>query len=179
MVSVLGAVTAALAAALLGIGGARTLRAAWARSWLVVLQEVNAGREGVTLEALRGVRPVDVALLLLAAGAYAGFWPRLGAGHPVWLALAVAQPVAGIPLLLATRRVGRSGLMGGALVVSVLLLVEGLWIAAGWLGTAASALLLVGDFGTTGRRNRVLAWAITTGYAALFVWFWVVALLLA
>ncbi|MDU0312266.1 hypothetical protein RKE38_01105 [Phycicoccus sp. M110.8] len=178
MVSALGGVAAALTAALLGVGAAGAVGRPGGRPWLVVLHDVNAGRRGVTLETLRGVHPVDVALLVLAAGAYAGFWPRLGAAHHVWLVLAVAQPVAGVPLLLVTRRVGRSGLMGGALVVSVLLLVEDVWVAAGWLGAAASALLLVGDFDTTGRPNRVLAATITTGYAALFVWFWVLALLL-
>ena len=178
MVSAAGGVAAALAAALLGLGAAGTPGRVWARSWLVVLQDVNGGREGVTIEALRGARPVDVVLLLLAAGAYAGTWPRLGTHQPLWLALAVAQPLAGIPLLFVTKRVGRSGLMGGALVLSVLLLVEGVWVAAGWLGAVASALLLVGDLGTTGRANRLLVWTITTGYAALFVWFWVLALLL-
>ena len=178
MVSWIGAVAAALVAVTLGVGGTAGTHAPLLRPWLVILHAVNAGRRGVSLDAVRGVRAVDVVLLLLATAAYAGLWPRLGAHDPVWLALAVAQPLAGIPLLLVTKRVGRSGLMGGALVLSVLLLVEGVWVAAGWLGSAASALLLVGDLGTTGRANRALAWTITAGYAALFVWFWVLALLL-
>lgn len=179
VVSSTGAVAAALVAALLGLGAAGAGRAGWARSWLVVLHEVNAAPGRASLETLRGVRAVDIALLLLSAGAYAGTWPRLGTGHPVWLAVAVAQPLVGVPLLLATQRVGRSGLMGGALVLSVLMVVEDLWPPAGWLGVAASSLLLVGDLGTTSRGSRPLASVIAVGYGALFVWFWLLALVLA
>lgn len=93
--------------------------------------------------------------------------------------LVIAQPLLGIAILLATRLTGRSGLLGGALVLSILMLVGGSWTAVGWLGVAASVLLLVGDFGTTGRPRRPLALVIVVGYAALVAWFgWVAALLL-
>ena len=96
------------------------------------------------------------------------------------MTLAIAQPLLGIPLLLATRMLGRSGLMGGALVLSILMLVDGTWTAAGWLGVTASLLLLIGDFGTTGRPSRPLAVLLAVGYAALVVWFgWIAVLLLA
>lgn len=64
------------------------------------------------------------------------------------MTLAFVQPLLGIPLLLGTCLVGRSGLMGGA---------------------------LVGDFGTTeGRASPTLATFIAIGYAALVAWFgWV------
>ena len=178
MVSSMGGVAAALVAALLGAGAALAAGTRRWRPWLVVLYEINAGRRGSTLDSLRGVRPVDVTLLVLAAAAYAGFWPRLGTDHPVWMALAIAQPVLGVPLLLATRHIGRSGLMGGALVVAVLLVVDDVWPLAGWVGAVGSCALLVGDFGTTSRSNRLLAWAIAGGYGALFVWFWLVSFLL-
>jgi hypothetical protein len=94
--------------------------------------------------------------------------------------LAIAQPLVGIAVLLATRMLGRSGLMGGALVLSILMLVDGTWTAAGCLGVTASVLLLVGDFGTTGRRRRLLALVLAVGYGALVTWFgWVGAILLA
>ena len=94
------------------------------------------------------------------------------------MALAIAQPLLGIAILLATRLSGRSGLMGGALVLSILMLVDGTWTAAGWLGVTASVLLLVGDFGTTGRPRRPLALVLAVGYGALISWFGLVAALL-
>jgi hypothetical protein len=51
---------------------------------------------------------------------YTGFWPEPGANQLAWMTLAIAQPLLGIPLLLTTHLSGRSGLMGGALVLSVL-----------------------------------------------------------
>jgi hypothetical protein len=132
------------------------------------------------METLRGVPGVDVALLVLAAATYGAFWPGPASIHAVWMVLAVAQPLLGIPLLLLTRQAGRSGLMGGGLVLSLLMVVDGVWTGAGLLGVAANVLLLVGDFGTTGRASRLLAAAVAAGYAALVVWFvWVAALLLA
>lgn len=87
------------------------------------------------------------------------------------MALAIAQPLLGIPLLLGTRLLGRSGLMGGALVLSILMLVDGTWTATGWLGATASLLLLVGDFGTTGRPSQPLAAFLALGYGLLAAWF--------
>lgn len=176
-----GGVAAILAAATLlaGIAGL-AVHSHRGRPWLIVLYGVNAGYGDVSHETLRAVQPIDVLLLLLAGATYAGFWPGPGASHPWWMALAITQPLLGIGILLATRLAGRSGLMGGALVLSILMLVDDTWTAAGWLGVAASVLLLIGDFGTTGRPRRPLAPVLAVGYAALVTWFgWVAAILLS
>jgi hypothetical protein len=179
MVSSVGGIAAIVAGVtlLVGLAGlsSRTHRA---RPWLVVLYEINAERNDVSRDTLRGVEAVDVLLLLLAAATYAGFWPALGVNHVVWMALAIAQPLLGIPLLLGTRLLGRSGLMGGALVLSLLMLVDSIGTVAGWLGVIASALLLVGDFGTTGRPSRLRAVLLAVGYGTLVVWFGWLAMLL-
>lgn len=83
---------------------------------------------------------------------------------------AIAQPLLGIAILLITRHAGRSGLMGGALILSILMLIDGTWTAPGWMGAASSVLLLVADFGTTGRPHRLLAEVLAVGYAALVIW---------
>jgi hypothetical protein len=177
VVSWVGGVAAIVAAATLLVGIAGVARTHRARPWLVVLFQINAGQ--VSRETLRGVEPVDVVLLVLAAATYAGFWPGPGASHVVWMTVAMAQPLLGIPLLLGTRLLGRSGLMGGALVLSILMLVDGAWTATGWLGVSASLPLLVGDFGTTGRPSRIVAALLAVGYGALVSWFgWVAVLLL-
>jgi hypothetical protein len=150
------------------------------RPWLAVLFGINAGKGHVSRDTLRAVQPIDIMLLLLAGVTYAAFWPGPGTEHMVWMILAIAQPLLGIAILLATRLLGRSGLMGGALVLSILMVVDSAWAAAGWLGATASTLLLAGDFATTGSPRRPLAGVLAVGYAGLVVWFgWVAALLLA
>lgn len=95
---------------------------------------VNAGYGDVSQDTLRAIQPIDVLLLVLAGVTYASFWPGPGADHKIWMTLAIAQPLLGIAVLLITHLWGRSGLMGGALVLSILMLVDGPWTAAGWLG---------------------------------------------
>ncbi len=77
-----------------------------------------------------------------------------------------------------TKLSGRSGLMGGALVLSILMLVDGASAGVAWLGLSASILLLVGDFGTTARPSRLLAGTLAVGYGALVIWFGALAALL-
>lgn len=147
-------------------------------TWLAVLFAFNARYRAASHDALRGVHTIDVALLLLAGVTYAAFWSGPGTSHPLWMALAIAQPLLGFPLLLVTKLSGRSGLMGGALVLSILMLVDGTWSAAAWMGLVASVLLLVGDFGTTARPSRLLAGPLAVGYGALVIWFCALAALL-
>lgn len=176
-----GGVAAVLCATtlLVGIAGLAT-QTPRARPWLALLIRVNAGYRETLRTTLREVRPVDVLLLVCAAVTYVAFWPGPGVSHVAWMALAIAQPLLGIPVLLATRLWGRSGLMGGGLVLSILMVVDDAWPAVGWLGVMANVLLLVGDFGTTGRPRRLLALALVGGYAALIIWFgWLAAVLLA
>ncbi len=133
--AVVGGTAAIVAAAtlLVGIAGMPP-RSHRPRPWLVVLFKINAKHDDVSRETLRGFGSVDVLLLFLAGATFTGFWPGPGAKHVVWMTLAIAQPLLGIPLLLGTRQTGRSGLMGGALVLSILMLVDGAWTATGWLG---------------------------------------------
>jgi hypothetical protein len=177
----IGGIAALAAAATLVYGiAALATRRDRSRPWLAVLFGINAGYGGVSRETLRATPLIDVLLLLLAGATYTGFWPGPGASHVVWMCLAIAQPLLGIVLLMATRLVGRSGLLGGALVLSLLMVLGGPWAAAGDVGVTASLLLLVGDFGTSGRHSRVLAALVLVGYVALIAWFvWVAALLLA
>jgi hypothetical protein len=165
----------AAATLLVGTVAARSYRT---RPWLVVLFMINAGDNDVSRETLRGVQPVDVWLLALAAAVYMGFWPGPGTHQVMWMSLAIAQPLLGIPLLMSTHLFGRSGLMGGALVLSILMLGGGTWSATGWLGLLASLPLLVGDFGTSGRASRALAVLVAVGYGALMAWFAALSMIL-
>lgn len=179
MITFVGGVAAVLVAATL-LGGIVAMAIGQRRwsPWLAVLYGYNARYRVTSRDALRGVHAVDVALLLLAAVTYASFWPGPGNGHVVWMTLAIAQPLLGVPLLMVTKLSGRSGLMGGALVLSILMLVTGTSPPVAWLGLSASVLLLVGDFGTTARPSRLLAGALAVGSGALIIWFGALAMLL-
>ena len=157
------------------VGLARRIAAV--RPWLAEIVGINAG--AVDHAALRAVDPIDILLLVCAALAYAALWPGPGGSWVPWMVLAIAFPLAGIPVLLATHLSGRTSLMAGGLVLSVLMIVGGAWTGAGWLGVFANGVLFIGDLVTTGRRSRPVAIAAAVGYLALVAWFlWIAVRLL-
>jgi hypothetical protein len=111
---VVGGLAAILAVAILVIGivslaiGFPSLR-----PWLAVLFGINAAIGAVSHGTLRAANPVDIALPVLTAVTFIGFWPGPGKPHKIWMGIAIALPLAGIAVLLATGLAGRSGLMGG------------------------------------------------------------------
>jgi len=175
-----GGTCALLAAAILLIGiVGLAFRSPSVQPWLAVLFGINAGSGEVTLESLEVVAAVDIVLLALTGAAFVGFWPGPGRPHRAWMGLAILLPFAGIAMLLATGLWGRSGLMGGAFVLSVLLVGERRTRFVGYLGVAASLLLLAGDFATGGSRSVPIAGLVTVGYVLLVAWFvWIGAKLL-
>jgi hypothetical protein len=166
-----GGFAAALAAILLLIG-VLGLVFGWQslRPWLAALFGINAAVGGLSLASLRLVNPIDIALLALSCVAFLGFWPGPGKAHKVWMGLAILLPLAGIGVLLATGLWGRSGLMGGGLVLSVLMIGAPALRAAGFLGIAANLLLLVGDFATAGQPAPLVATLVAAGYVSLLAW---------
>ncbi len=175
-----GGLAAILAAAILVIGIAGlALGAPSLRLWLALLFGINAAVGTVSPQTLRATNPVDIAMLVLAALTFAGFWPGPGKPHKIWMGVAIALPLAGIAVLLATGLAGRSGLMGGGLVLSLLMLGDRESRPLGFLGIAANALLLVGDFATAGPGLPVIAAVVAVGYLLLVAWFvWIGARLL-
>ena len=92
----------------------------------------------------------------------------------------VALFLAGIAVLLATGIQGRSGLMGGGLVLSGLLIAHPASRPIGYLGGAANLFLLIGDFFTSGVRSPLVATLVAFGYVLLVVWFaWMAWLLMS
>lgn len=172
-VSGLAAALAALVL-LVGIAGLATGTPA-VRPWLAVLFGIDAGMGGVSLGSLGGIDPIDVVVLVLAGVAFAGFWPGPGKPHKPWMGLAILLPFAGIGVLVATGLWGRSGLMGGGLVLSLLMLGNPGFKRLGYLGIAANLLLLAGDFATTGR-SVLVAGVVALGYVLMIAWLaWIAA----
>ena len=163
---------------LIGIVGLAT-QASSLRPWLAVLFGVDSGWDVVSFDSLHAVSAIDIAVLALAGVAFLGFWPGPGRPHRLFMGLAVLLPLAGIAVLIATGLWGRSGLMGGGLVLSALLLGHPRFRPLGLLGLAANLLLLVGDFATRDARALLVAGLVGVGYVLLIAWFvWIAAKLL-
>lgn len=167
-----GGVASVLAAGvlLIGIAGLAT-GSSVLRPWLAVLFGINSGVGGVSLGSLKVVNPIDILLLVLAGVVFAGFWPGPDEPHKIWIGLAILLPFAGIGVLVATGLAGRSGLMGGLLVLSFLMIGERSLRLASWLGIGASLLLFIGDFATTGPASTLVAGVVAAGYVFLVGWF--------
>jgi hypothetical protein len=168
----LGGVAAALEATLLCVGiFGLIVSSPVLQPWLAVLFGINAALNGMPLDALSVVMAIDIVALALAAIAFAGFWPGPGKPHKIWMGLAILLPLAGIAVLLATGLSGRSGLMGGGLVFSVLLIANRTFRPLGYLGAVANLLLLIGDFATSGASSALVASLVAVGYVLLAIWF--------
>ena len=147
---------------------------------LLTLAAVLSAVGAVSLGTLKAANPVDVAVLVLTAATFIGFWPGPCRPHKIWMGIAIALPLAGIAVLLATGLWGRSGLMGGGLVLSFLMLSDRACRPLGFLGIAANSLLLVGDFATDGSSAPAIAALVAVGYVLLLVWFvWIAVRLLS
>jgi hypothetical protein len=168
----LGGVAAALEATVLSVGVVGLIVASPVlQPWLAVLFGINAALAGLSMDALSVISAIDIVVLALAVLAFAGFWPGPGKPHRIWMGLAILLPLAGIAVLLATGLQGRSGLMGGGIVLSVLLVGSRTFRPLGYLGGAANLLLLVGDFSTSGARSALVASLVAVGYVLLVIWF--------
>jgi hypothetical protein len=168
----LGGVGAALEATVLSVGIVGLIVSSPVlQPWPAVLFGINAGLAGMSMDALSVITPIDIVVLALAAIAFAGFWPGPDKPHRIWMGLAILLPLAGIAVLVATGLQGRSGLMGGGIVLSILLVGSRTFRPAGYVGGAANLLLLVGDFSTSGARSALVASMVAFGYVLIVIWF--------
>jgi hypothetical protein len=140
------------------------------RPWLAVLFGINAALAEMSLDSLNVVNPIDIVVLVLAAIAFTGFWPGPGTPHRVLMGLAILLPLASIAVLLGTDLQARSGLIGGGLVLSFLMLGDRAFRPLGYLGAVANLFLLVGDFATSGARSTLVASLVGVGYVLLVSW---------
>ncbi len=170
-----GGIAAALTAAVLVLGPvglAIQEPGLGLRNWLVALFQENSGLGSLPSDALHILNVLDVVVLALVGLTFVGLWPMLGRQHRIWTTIAFALSFVGIPLLLVTGLQGRSGVMGGGILIAVLMFVSGKrakWLAS--IGLIANSLLLAGDLGTGILPGGPVAAAIAVGYALLLSWY--------
>ena len=146
-------------------------------NWLIVIFKLHAGFGGVHTDLLQVLNFLDMAILALVAVTHLGLYAALRRTSRILSIVAAIQPFLGIVLFLATRTAGRSGVMGAALVISVVMLRSNIVnrvIAS--MGILASALLLVGDF-TAGAipPTAIIAILFGIGYVLFITWLFLIA----
>jgi hypothetical protein len=163
----------ALVALLLAGAIAEALGVGWAgglRSWLLLIRGVHSGEAGITFDALRRVRAVDIAVLVLAGVTFLGMRPALGAPNRVWVAIAAATPLVGIVALWAGEPAGRMAMMVGGLVLARRMMKRDRYRLLGLAGVAANGLLLLAELDSTGSPDPLVGEMVVLGYALFVAW---------
>lgn len=145
-------------------------------NWLVVIIKLHAGFTGIQSKLLYQRNLVDIIILALIATMFLGLYIALKRNSKTLSFIALAQPILGILLFIATKNAGRSGVMGAELVISIVMLRSALfhkWIA--YLGMLSAILLLAGDLGVNMAPSIILAILTGLGYTLLVVWLFLVA----
>ena len=94
----------------------------------------------------------------------------------IWSAIAAIQPFLGIVLLIATKTVGRSAVMGAALVISLVMLRSNAFgKPTAFLGIAASMFLLIGDFSAGLPPSGTIATLFGMAYVLFIAWLFLTA----
>jgi hypothetical protein len=141
---------------------------AW-NNWLIILFKLHAGFSGIQSNMLKGFNAVDLCILALTGITFAGFF-FMQKGRVLTM-IAIVQPFLGIMLYLSTKLAGRSAVMGGLLVLSIVLIknnVFGRVIA--FAGLLASMLLLAGDVSESMVHSGIIAGLMAAGYIILTAW---------
>jgi hypothetical protein len=163
-----------------GVSAALGLRwGAGLQNWLLVLRAIHAGDAGSTFDALRGVRAVDLAALVLAGVTFLGMRPALGAANRVWVGIAIALPFAGIAVLLVTGLAALWGLLAGGLVLAWRMTKRDRYRLLGYTGMFANGFLLLADVGKGDTPDAAAGDVVAVAYVLLLVWLvWLVVRML-
>jgi hypothetical protein len=145
-------------------------------NWLDILFKLNAGFHGIQFDQLYGPNLLDIAILALMFIMNTGLYVALRQTSRIWSMIAASKPVLGMALFIVTKLAGRGGVMGAGAVISfVMLRSKVFWKVIASVGILASALLLVGDFGTTANSSStIVATLVGIGYVLLMAWFFLV-----
>lgn len=145
-------------------------------NWLIVIFKLHTGLYEGRADPLFGWNFPDFAILALEGITFIGLYAALRGTSNLWSIVAVAQPFLGMVLFLATKTVGRSGVMGAVIVISLVMLRSVLFSKRhASIGTLAGILLLAGDIGVGMAPSNILAVLTGIGYMLLMTWFFLVA----
>jgi hypothetical protein len=143
-------------------------------NWLVGLFKLSIGVQS----NFHAVNLLDLAVMALFCTVSLAFYVALKPASKIWSLIAAILPFLGIPLFLVTGTMGRSNLLIGGLVVSVVMLRSNVFSRlTAYMGIVASVLLFfLGDIATTIlSTSYVIAAFIVVGYVLWMLWFFLIA----
>ena len=143
-------------------------------NWLVGIFKLSIGVQS----NLHVVNLLDLVIMALFCTISVAFYFALKPSSKIWSLIAAILPFLGIPLFLATGTMGRSNLLIGGLLFSVVMLRSKFFSKlTAYMGIVASVFLFfVGDIATTiFSTSYVIAAFIVFGYVLWMLWFALVA----
>lgn len=146
-------------------------------NWLIVVYKLNVGFSGVQLDLLNVLNPLDIVIMALFGTMFLALYATLYRTSKIWSIVATSLPFLGIIVFLITNTAGRSGLLIGGLIFSVVMLRSDIFSkVSAYLGILASALLFfAGDIGTAiFSSSIVIAILIGIGYVFWMIWFFLI-----
>ena len=140
-------------------------------NFLVLLTKLHAGASGLGLESLEGLALLDLIIVILIGIMTLALYPALKQVNKVWAIIAVILPFVGLTLYISTQDIGRSGVMGTGLLISVILLrSEHISKIHAFTGILANTALLIGDVGIAFDFSPTLAIIMGIGYMLFIIW---------
>ncbi len=144
-----------------------------ADNWLAILFDLNFRPTSSSTSALSTLSAIDTTLMLLFGLLMASMYPIFKSTSRAWALIAAVLPFIGVPIFLATGTAGRSAVLLGGLISSILMFRSRFSPpATGVTGILASAtLLILGDFATAAfGPSLLIGFSIAAGYVLWTVW---------
>ncbi len=171
-----------LALFLIGLTGIASAENKWSflqDNWLMILFKINASFQRTSPDRLNLLNLVDLVIMVLFGLLFLSLYAALHHTSRIWSIVAASLPFLGLVLFLITRTAGRSALLVGGLIFSILMLWNSSFNkACAYTGIFGSALLFFGgDLGTAFLPpSDLIAFVIGIGYVLWMVWFFLIGL---
>ncbi len=139
-------------------------------NWLVVLFKLNAGVSGLQLDLLN---LLDISIMALFCVIFLALYAALKRTSRAWSLVAAVLPFIGIPVFLLTATAGRSSLLIGGLMFSVIMLRSNIFSrTTAYVGIVTCTLLFfAGDIATAiYSSSSIIALSIGLGYVLWILW---------
>ena len=146
-------------------------------NWLMVLFKINASFQRASPDLLNVLNLLDIVIILLFGLLFLALFAALRNTNKIWSAITASLPFLGLILFLITHTAGRSALLVGGLIFSIIMLRSDTFNkVSAYTGIVASTLLFfAGDLGTAlFPPSNVIAILIGIGYVLWIVWFFLI-----